>query len=395
MNKIYLILIACAMSSTCYAQIEFEKGYYIDNGNQKINCSIKNIDWQDNPSAFTYRLSNNDDPKQISIESVKEFGIDKVSKYIRRTIKMDKSSEVIVNMSRERAPVFEEEQIFLKVLIEGTASLYRYRNGNLERYFYSKENSEIEQLVFKKYLTNDGDIALNNNYKQILSQNLKCPSIKISQFENLNYKRNKLINLFVAYNNCINQDFTNFDDKKDRDLFNLNLRPGINFSSLSIVNSVSDSRDADFGSKVGFRLGVEAEFIMPFHKNKWSIVVEPTYQVFKASKELPTQNATADYKSIELPIGIRHYFFLNEDSKIFVNGSYVFDFSGNSIIEFENNDDLPIESKSNIAFGLGYNHNSKYSLELRYHTSREILNNFVFWSSEYNTISLIFGYSIF
>ena len=156
-------------------------------------------------------------------------------------------------------------------------------------------------------------------------------------------------------------------------MFNLSIRPGFNSSSLSIQNSASSSRNTDFDNEFGFRFGIEAEFIMPFNKNKWSLIIEPTYQYFKSEKEITNQSAKADYKSIEIPVGVRHYFFLNENSKIFINGSFIFDLSNDSVIDFESGTDLEIKTRNNLAFGIGYKHNDKYGLELRYQTSREIL----------------------
>ena len=43
----------------CFAQISFEKGYFINNANQKTNCLIKNQDWKDNPTEFEYKLDEN------------------------------------------------------------------------------------------------------------------------------------------------------------------------------------------------------------------------------------------------------------------------------------------------------------------------------------------------
>ncbi|MFB1040707.1 MAG: tRNA modification GTPase, partial [Polaribacter sp.] len=56
---------------------------------------------------------------------------------------------------------------------------------------------------------------------------------------------------------------------------------------------------------------------------------------------------------------------------------------------------LDVKSRNNLAFGIGYKLNDKYGLEMRYQTSREILSDFVFWNSNYNTLSIIFGYSFF
>ena len=229
----------------------------------------------------------------------------------------------------------------------------------------------------------------------------------MDKIKNLEYQKNKLVNFFVEYHNCKNQKYVNFEQKKKRDLFNVTIRPRMNYSSLVVQNSVFNSRNTDFGSEIGFGIGVETEFILPFNKNKWSIIIEPTYQNFKAEKTSNVNNVSGgvlisniNYSSIEIPIGLRHYFFLNNNSKIFINASYIFDLSSKSSIEFTRSngsslDLLEIETGSNIAMGIGYKHKDKYSVEVRLQTNRDILRNYTFWSSEYKTLSIIMGYSIF
>jgi len=394
-NYLLLILIPI-LSSNIYSQISFEQGYFIDNSGQKINCQIKNIDWNSNPTEFEYRLSIDNESKTATIKSVQEFGIDNISKYIRSTLDIDRSVENINTLSYDRKPIFKEETLFLKVLVEGKASLYQYKDGRLTRYFYNKESSSIEQLVYKSYKTDNNKIGKNNRFKNQLWNDLKCSHFKINMANSLKYKKADLIDYFAKYNECNNSTYINYQEKQKKDLFNLSFRPGVNISTLSIQNSLSNSRNTDFGNELAFRFGIEAEFIMPFNKNKWAIIVEPTYQYFKSEKELTNQNVKAEYTSTELPIGVRHYFFLNENSKFFINGSFIIDLnSNNSKIIFESGTDLKIKTRNNLAFGLGYKHNDRYSLELRYQTSREILNDFVFWFSDYQTFSVIFGYSIF
>ena len=249
----------------------------------------------------------------------------------------------------------------------------------------SYNNSTIEQLIFKEYWTSENIIGKNNRYKQQLWVNLKCENITLKGIENLDYEKRDLIMLFIKYNNCNNLEYVNFENKAKKGSFNLALRVGFNSSSLSIKNARSNFFDADFDTQLGVRLGIEAEFIMPFNKNKWGLIIEPTYQFYKAENNL----STVDYTSIELPIGIRHYFFLNDNSKIFVNGSFIADFANGTIAGLE------IKSGVNFAFGIGYKNNDKYILELRYHTKRDLFRNYQFWSSNYNTISVILGYSLF
>ena len=400
MKKQLTFLLMLILSFNCYSQISFEKGYYIDNTNHKINCLIKNIDWKNNPTGFEYKLSENSESKKAIIKSIKEFGIDNISKYIRSTVNIDRSSENINNLSNDRNPIFKEEELFLKVLVEGKANLYLFEDGNLKRFFFNKEDAVIEQLVFKSYKISNNEIGnikigINNRFKNQLWNNLQCPIFKKNKFENLHYQKKDLTYFFVEYNECKGEKQVNYEKKQKKDLFNLNVRPGLNSSSLSIQNSASNSMDTDFGNEIEFRFGIEAEFIMPFNKNKWSIITEPTYQYFKSEKEITNRNVKAEYKSIEIPLGIRHYFFLNENSKIFINASHIFDFSSNTIIDFIPGTKLDIKSRNNFAFGIGYKYNDKYSLEFRYQTNREILSDYILWSSDYKTLTVIFGYSFF
>ncbi|WP_397364543.1 hypothetical protein [Olleya sp. R77988] len=117
MKKQLLFLLTIILSFNCYSQITFEKGYFIDDSNQKTNCLIKNIDWQDNPTEFEYKLSENSKSKKANIKSIKEFGIDNISKYVRSIVNIDRSSEMLDDLTNDRNPEFKEEELFLKVFI--------------------------------------------------------------------------------------------------------------------------------------------------------------------------------------------------------------------------------------------------------------------------------------
>jgi hypothetical protein len=131
---LFLVLIT-VLALNSYSQITFEKGYFINESDQKVNCLIKNIDWKNNPSEFEYKISPEASIQNADIKTVKEFGIDGVSRYIRAKIQIDRSRDEIYNLNFEMNPVFQEEMLFLKVLIEGKASLFFYANENITRFF--------------------------------------------------------------------------------------------------------------------------------------------------------------------------------------------------------------------------------------------------------------------
>ena len=141
MKNHLLFLLLTVLGFSSYAQISFEKGYYIDNNDQRIDCLIKNIDWKNNPTEFEYKLSENSTPEKATITSVKEFGVVSISKYIRSTVNIDRSIDnvnSVILISKEKNPVYKEEELFLKVLLEGKASLYLFEMGNSKNFFIVK-----------------------------------------------------------------------------------------------------------------------------------------------------------------------------------------------------------------------------------------------------------------
>jgi len=299
------------------------------------------------------------------------------------------------------------------VLVEGDKALYRYYFNGLERYFYNAKSSSIEQLVYKVYeikgeealklhdKEKEGGVYLGTNemYKQQLFNNVNCQANSMNVFRSISYKKKSLIRVFTKHNKCKGVVGKDYEENIKRDWFNLRIRPGINFSSLETEGPVGSNASVDFGTKSNFRLGVEAEFVLPFNNNKWSVIIEPTYQHYKTETTAEYFNSVqavqVDYKSIELPVGMRYKVFLNDENVMFLNAAYVSNFSQKTKIEFERRANLEGEATNNFAFGLGYEFNSKFSLEFRVSTSRNLLGNYVFLNSDYKTSSIIMGYKLF
>ncbi|WP_179345801.1 porin family protein [Winogradskyella ursingii] len=395
-----IIAIVCCINS--YSQITFEKGYFVTNSGDKTECLIKNEDWANNPKSFQYKLSKNDEIETKKIESVKEFGIINTSKYLRSTVEIDRSGDISGNFDESRNPKFRTEQLFLKVLVEGKASLYVYNEGNLERFFYNLNSSDIEQLIYKRYKTDDGKIAENVRFKQQLLNDLLCEDLNFNRIENLKYKKNSLVSLFVDYNSCKNVTITNFQENTHKGLFNLILKPGLGNSSLEYT-SISSIGNFTFKDDLNFKFGVEFEFVLPFNNSKWAIFAEPTYQSFN-SEDIRVTNSTnpreisvsAEYTSIEIPLGIKHYFFLSNSSKIFINAAFVFDYNLDTSFKSDGVERFSAkEFHSNASVGTGYKLDDKYSLELRYHFNRTLSGNGATTKAKFTNISLFLGYTIF
>ena len=123
MNVKYLTFILLFITLHSYSQKKFEKGYFIDTSDRRTDCLIRNDDWKVNPKGFEYKLSPDGEIRIANVDSVKEFSIPISWKFISANVKMDRSSMDESDLSKESKPAWSRENLFLKVLIEGSECL--------------------------------------------------------------------------------------------------------------------------------------------------------------------------------------------------------------------------------------------------------------------------------
>lgn len=401
MKKIFLFAIVFIYNIT-FSQTTFEKGYIINNNDKKINCLIKKFDLEFNPSEISYKLTKGSKVTITTTKEIKEFSIGNKSKYVRESVEIDRSSEKTNYLSIKRNPIFKQEILFLKVIANGNANLYYYKQNNLERFFFNVNDSSVNQLIFKSYLK-DNKKFQNNYYKQQLFTKLKCSSLVTEGSVNrIKYTKKDLITFFNSHNHCHKK---RTGEKKEIGIFKLSLRPRVDKSSLNIEKPGSDVFVFnEFENQINFSFGFELEYIFP--SNRLSIIVEPSYQSFKSEKQTNSDVVSGgilltevDYKTLEIPIGIRYYIPIHNEFKMFANASYAIGLPLNSSFNFKREDNtafnsLKLERNNSFTLGVGLSLNNKYSLELRHLTNRNIIS-FSGWESEYKTFSIVLGYTLF
>ena len=227
----------------------------------------------------------------------------------------------------------------------------------------------------------------NNSFQQQLLMNLTCGNVT-DNIRKMKYNILDLKKYFIKYNECLGDEIKDYTEQENQDSFHLRVSLGVNQSYISLM--VYPQSIGDFESQLAARFGVEAEYVLPFNKNKWSIIVEPNYQSYKSTLKAYTVN----YTSFEIPVGLRYYMFLNRDSRFFINALMGKSFPIKSFMEWNNIEMLNITTSLNISAGLGYNYR-RISGELRYYSNKDLLNIYQSVTARYTRLSFILSIKVF
>lgn len=373
MKKLLSILFLGFFSYHSYSQVNFEKAYFIDNDNIRTECFIKNKDLYQNPNTFQYKLTQEDAVAHTGdLRNIKEFEISNTIKFVRSFVKMDVSTSDLGQTKDVREPEWVEKTLFLKVLIEGKASLYEYKDKALKRFFYKTDDIVLTQLIFKKYYipnTNYLSLGVNNDFQKQMWKNINCENQTLDKVLKLEYERKDLVDYFVKYNNCKNSSYKDYNKNISKGSFNIKVKAGFNVSPYSDYENTDEKVDFT-GNKLFLKYGGEFEYISPFNRNKWAAFIELTYQTYKFSAITTdystfgeafdiTEESSYFEKSFFTFVGVRYYMYLENNSKIFINAGLF------------------------NTFGLGYSYNDNFNVETRYA------------NTGLSRYSVIFGYTIF
>lgn len=418
MKRIILILIFIFCISSLSSQILYEKGYYLNNSGAQVDCLIKNHVWKNNPSEIEIKKDENDSSTTLKIDEIKAFKVLNSFRYVRVKTMVDRSADHVSYLDENREPNWSEETVLLKLLVEGEKPLYYFEDKEITRFFFVNSKEEIEQLVYKRYKLYDkknGSELIKTNFKfrQQLWEDARIEDYSSQKLKSLSYQKNDLIKYFHKLNGFDEEASVKIQSKFKWNT-DLRLFIGLNSSSIKISNSSSSEMDIKFDNEYNSSFGVQAEFISPYNRGKWSVLFEPTFHAVKSEKTVlkklivstEKRVASIDYRTIQVPIGIRHYSFLSKNKSIFFNALYVPSFliALDDKINIEYLDATTEVSKytksynidPNFSFilGVGFSY-KRCSAELRYYTNRELLSNYTSYSTDYSRFGINLSYKLF
>lgn len=417
------VLLLVLSAPVSFAQITYEKGYFVDNEGKKQDCLIRNMEWLNNPVKFEFKFAENGEKQTAVIDSVAEFGVEEAFKYLRRSVRIDTSSTNLKYVSRNANPEFKEKVVFLKVLEEGAASLYQYRLGPEVRYLYSfEDHEEVSQLISKTYKNLQGSVQSNQLYKQQLLFLTGCEDIKSSTLEKLYLGEKDLLKLFRRFNHCGEEVLK---EKKVTQGWKWQggLRVGAATRQLELRGPSDERMETSvfLDRKIIPRYGLELEVTLPFNRQKWGVLLELIHTQYDLNGNMtakvppdPSLGGFWDHLIVEkIPyslegslsylnyaIGIRNYFYLNNNSKLFLGGYFV---AGSALeskmilntVDEERNTSKAVAPGFGFGAGAGYKFHDRLSLEIRHMIPMDSSFGVYYGVAIHHETNLTLGYNLF
>ena len=393
MKKLSLFTILSLCLCPLFAQIHFEKGYFVDNDNQRVDCWIKNVDWRFTPKQFDCQLTENGQTLTKFVKDVTEFGVLNETKFAKAIVQIDLSDQSLKNLDEDGRPHFTTDTLFLKVLVEGEAKLYVHQKPNYQYFFYKLKEDKTEPLVYKQFLKDARTTTENTQFQTQLMQFVYCPKTSNYNVNGIKYNEKELIKYFETYNSCFNTailPLKKLPNAGKKQTFNFKIAGGVNSSRCSVSYGETPIL-FQFNRQLTAMVGVEVEYILPFNKNKWGISLSPNYHYHSGQTGSTPDIATINYKAIEIPLSLRYYMYLQNKQKVSLSSGLVYDTPfGSSFIYSQRQ---PLDMRANFGFfaGLGYVY-GHLSGEIRLSNPRGILDTYIYHSSKFSKTSFVLSY---
>lgn len=386
MKKYLFAVLFYVTTISLHAQLAYVEGFYLNKEGQKINCLIKNLDWDNNPDQIQIKINQKDPAQTLTLEAFQAFEIPNVVRYEVHQVQIDRSSDNIEKLDRDGLITWEDETLALRVVVRGEASLLAYKAPEIMRFFYRLENEKVEPLMFKKYLGTTRkarNIGYNRGYQSQLRENLNCGTQKWD----IDYREKVLAKYFKNYNDCQGIASQVFMVRLEN-----TLKIGLAASLFNYDFGIESNRSItqfDFDSRQDFIFGLTTAYLLPVNNNQWELLLEGYYRRHQnsgPSNRNDSRVAELNYNGIEVHLGARRFFRVKEKLRLFVEGAYAISFNESDAItlDLDGQQRISYRKRGNLLkFGTGIQFGRQH-LALQYYYPIDLAKFNSFYSSKLN-----------
>jgi len=386
---------------------KFEKGYFIENNGNKVECFLDKKYQFYSPDIVKYKLLENDNIKEIGLNSIKELSIYNKVIYYKFNVELEVSGVGIEDLNNEKKLNTITKNVLLELVEDGKIKLFVYNFDYKSCFYLLKEPESVPELLdYKKYRSGEQFVAVseNNDYRNEIYNFVKDANISAAELENIEYEEDDLQKVIKRYNE-FNNNSLSLNIKKSKSS-KLNIKPRLSILNSSVeyqnlINSSFNSK-SKFDSKVGLGFGIDLEletisnfsvFLSPIFSSYTNTSTQTIYGVSSNDRVIETK---VDYKFIRNLIGVRKYFELKNKKEIYLGANLIFDYVLNSeTIQVFHPDLINLNSNFQLGLNLGFDINKRYYIEFNYDLPKNLSSNTTGRETKYNNISFSVMYNLF
>ena len=386
---------------------KFEKGYFIENNGNKVECFLDKKYQFYSPDIVKYKLLENDNIKEIGLNSIKELSIYNKVIYYKFNVELEVSGVGIEDLNNEKKLNTITKNVLLELVEDGKIKLFVYNFDYKSCFYLLKEGESVPELLdYKKYRSGEQFVAVseNNDYRNEIYNFVKDANISAAELENIEYEEDDLQKVIKRYNE-FNNNSLSLNIKKSKSS-KLNIKPRLSILNSSVeyqnlINSSFNSK-SKFDSKVGLGFGIDLEletisnfsvFLSPIFSSYTNTSTQTIYGVSSNDRVIETK---VDYKFIRNLIGVRKYFELKNKKEIYLGANLIFDYVLNSeTIQVFHPDLINLNSNFQLGLNLGFDINKRYYIEFNYDLPKNLSSNTTGRETKYNNISFSVMYNLF
>lgn len=406
------LLIILLVSINIYGQSNYHNGKIKLSDQSELDVLMDYGGWIKTPEQL--KVKYQDEVRIYEPEQLLEFTIDG-DRYISRKVNLDITNQDLQKLNSTINQQTELRHIFLRVLVDGAASLYSFRDTRTH-YFVSKSGeSEIIELDNLKRMLNSS-VSYSKKYVGQLSL-LLADCVESGRVDKVRFAKSSLLKVIKEYNQC-KEGGSNYVVKKNPIKAELLLLGGYKSSTYELPSEGFYSNyilDSDSDGNLTFGVGLNINLLR--NTERLQFYNELLYQQYGFSgsyrdQRLPQQffdyQLDVDLSYLELSTLIR-FNFTDNNKKLrpFLNAGMVnaFQLSDNSsesvnivffdaetLREREPLEDQIVSHRLFFTFGAGLEF-SRFSFEFRYGFNPEISGFPVIVKSE--IINLLLGVQLF
>lgn len=187
MSKYFIGIVVFFFTTIAVSQGLSTEGYIIKKNGTKLEGYIERMHISENPLYVGFAKEKRaTDFEKIPVSDIKIVSPKGKQKYLIAEVEIDNTSNVLKKLKGgNRDPGFDMESktLYLEVIEEGDATLFRSYLNATEKFFYRPNlDAKIEQLRYKKYFLPRSAFYIGNDFVKENKEYLRQLSINVPCF---------------------------------------------------------------------------------------------------------------------------------------------------------------------------------------------------------------------